>query len=280
MSKKALKTEPAPEVLHPGQPSTALLARLKSLAEQATDERIGSALQRCEEARGQFHFAAIECGLLLLARKQTLRHGQFQKFAAGVWGSYQKQIGSACPISNHDNFTRSMRRYMFLAQHFLADLEQKAFQPEEGSRVEAGPEIQPEEVMSLATLPKERRVAVGSAIAQWVGGRSLRRMLIDMRRAESAAEVEEASEAASSRRKSAAENSAEAEADETGRAMGFEGQQLELWRDYAQPLTMLDRLLADDKSAAMTNRDFWKTTTETLRTLLRKAEQRLKESKS
>ncbi|MFA5263217.1 MAG: hypothetical protein WC378_05280 [Opitutaceae bacterium] len=238
------------EHLQPGQPSSKLVDLLKQAGAQLSDAQLAERFIATEQARGSFCRAAIELGILLLAKKATLKHGQYQKWAACLKAHVEQQAekGNAFPFSDLNTVIRSVRNYTFLSQHFLADLEQGSFQPETGQQSAAVklPEVSADEVLALETLPEQRRDLVRSRIEAFVAGRSLRRMLSDFRRAENAAEAEEAQEQKASKSKpEAGEESAKDE-------------QMELFKEITVGLTTIHNIVSDDAIYARTNRAFWK----------------------
>lgn len=225
------------EITVAGQPSAALLAELRRIGEKLTVKQLAKSLGHVEAARVGFVVEATATGILLLAKKQTIPHGGWQPFCAEVWGEI-KGIGHGA--SDLDNFTRSLRRYCFLGQHFVADLEQKTFQPDGKTRA---PElqVQPAEVLALDTLPQEKRIAVYGAIERWVAGRSLQRMLMDFRRAENAADQEEIEDA--NRRKK--------------KAKAGDSNQMDFWEDMQRPITEIDTLMASRDVLETADKKFW-----------------------
>jgi len=241
------KKSPAPtptELVVAGQPSAALAAELKRAGEKVTIEQLAHSLGHLEAARVGFVAEATATGILLLAKKQTLKHGQWQKFAGEVWSAI-KAGGNGVSDSPGalDNFTRSLRGYTFLAQHFLADLEQNHFQPEAPDVPVVPPAVKPAEVLALDTLPQEKRIQVYNAIERFVAGRSLRRMLMDFRRAESAADQEELEEEANRRRK-------------TKKPAGNPGQ-MDFFGDMQRPLDEIDRLMEDTAVRDSVDAAYW-----------------------
>lgn len=237
MPKKTLKPASATtELVTPGQPSAATLAKLKSVGAKLTDDQIARAVRRAEELRVGFQVAAIEAGLLLLAKKETLKHGDWlpwcEKFAAG-------KLAAVLPISSA---ARSLRVYTQATQHFIAHLEQGDWPGEERDVAVLPPAISVEDALALQTLPEGQRAAVTSAISSFVAGRSLRRMLMDFRRAESAADQEEIEEA--NRRRKGKERH-----DQPG--------QMDFWQELARPIGEIETLFHDPAFVQQTTKEFW-----------------------
>lgn len=261
-------SQAALEIAIPGEPSKKMLARLKEAGAVVELSRIADAVSRVESARADWLTSAIETGLLLLAKKQALKHGQFQKFSAQVWDHIQNggNGSKGKRVSNLEGpelsaFTRTLRHYAFLAQHFLADLEQSNFQPDWRDQQVIGPAIAADEVLALDTLPGDRQLAVRETIRSFVAGRSLRRMLTDLRRAEVPADAEQAEATREKGRDSdmpPADGSALAAADEAPPPVDLQGEQLELWREIAPGLHTLNTTINDDAFATHTTKEFWR----------------------
>lgn len=258
---KASKTDLKPasteaEIITPGQPSTRLLAALRQIGGALTDESVFAAYRTAETRRAAWQTAAIELGLLILAKKQTLKHGQFQKWAGKLLG----QMGTAGPISDIHTATRQLRKYAYIAQHFLADLEQGKLEAPRGAD-QAEP-LAVEELATLATLPHSRRMAAFEAMDAWVRGRSLRQMLADLRRAVEAGEAEEAEENPShlSPAKPSVKEHAEAAtvAESVPPPVPLAGEQLTMWDDFARPIHTLDTLLESKDVVLGSSKELWR----------------------
>ncbi len=249
----------------PGQPSAALLAALKAAGAKVTVARVAEALGHLDSARARFTCEAIGTGLLLLAKKETLQHGELMPFAAAVWAAMQKgkveARASTLEGEALNNFTKSLRVYALLARHFLADLEQAAFERDGKDQAVTLPAVQPAEVLALDTLPDDQRTAVVGAIERFVGGRSLRRMLVDFRRAESAAEQEEIEEANRRRKKKKGEDSG----------------QLDFWTEIQRPLTEIETLCDSPEAMKHATKGFWTNLAVALETQAKRARARAKE---
>lgn len=263
MSKPALTTSET-EVVVAGQPSDTLLAALKQVGGEITDEQISLAYTQAESRRTAWQSAAIETGLLLLAKKQTVKHGD--------WGKWLTKFVSRDKFQGTSQIQLS--KYAFIAQHFIADLEQGVWSPPEAVALE--------EIANLPALPHSRRMAVTEAVTAWVRGRSLRQMLADLRRADQAAEREEIENLPRGGNppppKTAAQHRAEGEAALTApESVAGDQQQLELWTDFTQPLHQLDHLLKDDDVASRSKKDLWKAIVAKLQDQLRLAKDRLEQ---
>lgn len=275
MSKPSLNTPQADaEIVTAGQPSTRLLQALTQIGEHITDEQIEQAYTNAESRRTAWQSAAIETGLLLLAKRQTLKHGQWGKVIA----AYAAKLATRCQFDAATS-ARSLRNYTLIAQHLLADIEQGRLEGTLQAPDESAP-LAVEEVATLATLPHSRRMAVTEAITHWVRGRSLRQMLADLRRADQAAEREEIADAERAPlpplQKTAAQHRLEDEAQSTApESIRGDEQQLELWTDFTRPLHLLDDLLNDDDVAARSKKDLWRGIVAKLQDQLRLAKSRL-----
>ena len=266
MSKTPSTPSQETELVIAGQPSASLLAKLKKAGAQVTDEQIARSMSRAEENRALFQISAVEAGLLLLAKKQTVKHGQWTKWCAAFLAKNEAVLR----FSSADTI-RSLQTYTFVAQHFLADAEQGLTRDEGDMLLE----ITPDEVLTLETLPHERRVAVSNQIGHWVRGRSQRQMLADLRRADNAAAEEETTENPPKPARTI-QGIADAHAtDSVTPPIALKGEQLELWRDVAYPLQALDTLFNDDSVFLTTDRDFWKAVIMSLDARLATAKARL-----
>jgi hypothetical protein len=241
MPKPSLNHSEAVVVATPGQPSAALLEQLKIVGAKLTDDQIAKVVQDVETERSAFQSSAIVCGVFLLAKKQTLRHGQWlpwlEQFSQHAW-----QMRNALRISTEVK-PRSLQGYTFLAQHFLADLEQGNFQPESRDEKVALPAVQPADVLTLDTLPNVKQAAVYGAIEQFVAGRSLRRMLMDFRRAECATEQEDADLATAKAKRAKPEKN--------------HPDQMDFWDEMNIPLTQLSTLMSSPDFVERTTRESW-----------------------
>lgn len=263
MSKKPLKPV-STEIVTAGQPSATLIAELKSIGEHLSIEQIAKALGHVEASRVRFVVEAVATGVLLLAKKQTLEHGSWQKFCAEVWEAMDQSGNGVSTLDSPaalNNFTRSLRHYTFLGQHFLADLEQGNFQPDGELPAEA-PKIAADEVLALETLPQEKRVQVYNAIERFVAGRSLRRILMDFRRAENAADQEEIED------EKAAKGSKKPKPPAPG--------QME-FNDLLVPLQTIETLFETKSFLKRTDRAFWTSVADRLEVQAKRARQLAKE---
>jgi hypothetical protein len=229
------------------------------VGESITLQQLAKTIAALEVARVTFVTDAITAGAWLLAKKQTLKHGEWQPFCAKIWAEIRKWE----TVSHLDlhNFTRSLRGYTFLAQHFLADLEQNNFPAETQDVLVNPPAVAPAEVLTLDTLPDERRAAVHNAITFFVAGRSLRRMLTDFRRAEHAADQEEAAEAAAAATKGRGK----------GQDKGVQPGQIDFWDELKRPLDQIESLFTQKSFVERTDRAFWLKTAQALEAQAKRA---------
>lgn len=228
-----------PELVTPGLPSAAVMAKLKAAGASLDVARIAGAVLHVESQRASFMAEAIRLGVLLLAKKESLGHGQFQKLAAEIW---EANGNRGSHLASVHNYTRQLRKYCLLAQHFLADLEQGRFQPDGKDAAVTAPEVTADDLLAVDVA--QGSPAVYQRIEEWVAGRSLRRMLIDFRRAENAADQEEQAEveAAGKRGTKAADRAPE---------------QLDFWDEINRPLTELGTLMKSADFIERTTRDGW-----------------------
>lgn len=238
------------EVMHPGQTSDALRVKLKQVGSRLSDAQITDAWRATEKARVSFTCAATYLGVILLAKKESLGHGKWlpwcEKFGGKLAQETKGQIGTTVPIST-DVTGRSLRKYTFVGQHFLADLEQGAFA---GEIVDHKPKLEgvsADDVLALDTLKADRRKAVLARIEQFVAGRSLRTMLLDFRRAENAADQEELeAQAEAARRKRKKDG-------DGGTAAG----QLDFFTELKTPLTTIGTYLDSERVVKHADKGFW-----------------------
>lgn len=225
-----------------GQPSDAVLAKLKDAGAQLTDEQIEALFDRAERARVSFVCQAIAAGVLLLAKKQSLRHGQWLPWCERFGSTYAAKLVARCQ-SRPTLSGRSLREYAYLAQHFIADLEQGTFRPESRDLPAGRPEVTTEQVLAIDMLDSSQQELVWRRIEGFVAGRSIRTMISDLRRAESAADQEE--EAASAAR--------------AKRAKGTRSDpdQYDFWDELNRPLTELSTLMQSPDFVERTTREAW-----------------------
>jgi hypothetical protein len=267
MSKKPLKPA-STELVTPGQPSAALVAKLKAFGGHITVPQITTALNVVEVARADFATKAVLLGVMLAAKREWVERGRWQVLLAEVWAGLKRSgSGAATFVPDPDsdvvkNFTRSLRDYCFLGRQFLADLEQREF-PREGRDIASQPPaLAVEDVLSLEQLPRETRAAVSAELERFVAGRSLRRMLMDFRRAECAADQEEIKEEGRRRKKAAPPAAAG---------------QMEMFDEFLRPLGELDTLFDTPSFVKRTDRKFWLSVADKLETQARRARQLAKE---
>lgn len=269
MPKTPVSPSKETELVTAGQPSAALLAKLKAVGAKVTDEQILASVTRAEDARSRFYHSAVETGLLLLAKKQTVKHGQWGKWC----DAFTTKLAAAANLTGESG--RTFRDYTFIAQHFLADLEQgieefRVLDPKLPAK------INPADVLAMDTLPELRREAVSRQIHHWVRGRSLRQMLADLRRADNAAAEEETTENPPKAQKTIASTQSAYDAASVPPPCALGAEQLELWRDFALPLHTLDTYLNDDSAWLGTDKTLWKAVVMSLEARLQTARDRLK----
>ncbi len=263
------KTDSDSTLVIAGEPGKKALTRLRSAGEKLTGAQIAEVVRATEEQRATFQGSAVRTGIFILAKRLTLKHGEWQPFCAEVWTALHPNRQRAADLTpaERDNFARSLRDYAFLAQHFIADLEQGAFAGDGRDAALTAPAVEADEVLALA-LPSTRARAITERIEAFVGGRSLRRMLQDFRRAESASDTAEAKDATEPRPRSTVSA-------DSGGSQG----ELDLWRDLELPLTQIKTLFADPVFVEKTDRDFWERAASELEAQMKHAKAKAKEIK-
>lgn len=164
--------------LAPGELSTGIKLRLAQAGDQIDDNRIASSWRNVEEQRETFTECALYFGLELLAVKEATPHGDFTK-----------RVEAALKRETRFPFGETLRMariYMQLARRFLWKMETDGFRKE---AVAIGEEptaftITAETAATLAVQSPEEHDRTLSAIRTFIAGRSLRRLLADLRQAE------------------------------------------------------------------------------------------------
>ena len=242
-----------------GQPKPATMKLLRQVGEQLTTARVAIAIRDTETARANFTVKALLAGLLLLAKKQSLKHGQFQSFASELWSeAHSMEARPELSTEELHNFTRQLRRYAFLAQHFIAAHQQDRFPSEYRDRRVTPPAVSTEEILDLVVVGGAATERISSAITAFVAGRSLSRMLMDFRAAENASDVEEAQEAAA-----AAKRSRKKLPEDTP------GQTL--LNDILAPMDTIDSLMNNPTFIQHSTKEFWKNIADRLDTQAKQA---------
>jgi hypothetical protein len=252
------------EIVHPGQPSVTSLAALKEIGGKVTDEQLAQCYAKVEAQRSRFVADVVRLGVMLLAKKQTLGHGKWEGWVIQMTKSAESAL-LTIPAVAQEKSIRSCQVYMQVGKHFLADLEQGHFQPEAPDAPVSMPTCTPLDIVLLPSLSEERQSSVEDAIAKFVGGRSLERMLIDFRRAENAADVEALEEDASRRRKPKSQRA--------------DPNQLEFLDEMYRPLSQIDTLFESTTFKKMTDRKFWETVADKLEAQAVRARKLAKESR-
>jgi hypothetical protein len=231
------------ELVRAGELSAKTKKRLKDVCQAVTDDRIAAAYAKTESSRVDYMTNALLMGMLLLGRKQALKHGHFMAFSAAVWAKLNP--GKAQPEEHAvKNFCRSLRDYTFLAQRFISDIEQDTFAPEYRDQVVTPPAVSTEDIVTLVRTGEETNAMI-EAIRTFVAGRSKRRMLIDFRNAETASDDEAAAE------------SAEAEKRRSKKLPEQTPGQMDFLNDILNPIQTVDTLMDDIGFVRRTNREFW-----------------------
>lgn len=230
-----------------GQPKASTMKLLRQAGEHLTIERMVDAVSRVERARADFVLRALETGIYLLAKKESLKHGQFQSYCAQIWSRIHQEDGQVLAITGEelDNYTRQLRKYAFLAQHFIAAHQQDRFPSEYRDRRVMPPAVSTEEILDLVVVGGVATERITSAITAFVAGRSLSRMLMDFRAAENASDAEEFEEQveAEKRRRKKLPDQAPGQAD--------------FYDELMKPMTDIDVLLQDPHFRRQTTKQFW-----------------------
>ncbi len=158
-----------------------------------SDRQITDGFNRADQAKKNFQIECIRTGLMLQVKKSELKHGQFKPYieklqnGRALPNSFPNKgnaisfsDGQKCSALHFSARYRTAVIYMKLAEYFSKWLNDK------GQSVS----LSDEGVMALLSpSAKNRKVAYKIADA-FVGDRSLRRMLNDLRQAEKAAAEE------------------------------------------------------------------------------------------
>lgn len=174
------------EVLADGQISRGLASALRERGKALSDEYVGRMVADTEQTRADYQVKAILTGVALLAKKSALPHGQWTGYCRTL-----AQNGSTAAILTVGATHRSIRIYTQLARRFLSKLETGGFAAE---TVDASPcpvPVTAGEIADLAVSDEEALDPIFARLREFVGGRSIRRMLADFRQAEKDADPEE-----------------------------------------------------------------------------------------
>jgi len=191
MTKKDNTPATPTEHIAPGELSNRLATGLKERGKAITDAQITTAIGQVEQARQDFQVQAILTGIMLLAKKSSLKHGEWSVYLEKV---FSKTGARSCfDISQY-------RRYMLLAKRFLWKVETNGFLDEAVDSDQLNLNATAVQVMDLALsdATDESLQPLFDKLSDFVAGRSLRRMLADFRQAEKDAEDEERREAVGS----------------------------------------------------------------------------------
>lgn len=163
--------------------------RLRLLGEGLTDEQIRFAYDSAETARADFSRSAIAAGVLLLAKKATLGHGQWTPYIERLLAPDSK-LAAVLPFSTAES-ARSIRVYTHLAKRFIAMLESSAWEiPSYRAKLDDN------QTAALKTLARQGPEALAlpdaqDALSTFLGGRSIRQLQADLLEAVRAAHEEE-----------------------------------------------------------------------------------------
>lgn len=186
------------ETQRAGELSNRLETALQAAGKEVTDEQIGAALAAVDKAQSDYTSLAILTGVTLLKKKCSLKHGQWKPYLERLAAKDDrvKQAGNTRLLSESKSAARctfpesyrSIAIYMHLAKRFLADCEQRKLLQKDGWAGEAFEQ-------SLDVLGFVRgEMGMVDQVKAYVGGRSMRRLLIDLREADKDAMEEEIEE--------------------------------------------------------------------------------------
>jgi hypothetical protein len=245
------------ELVRAGELSAKTKKRLKDVSQSVTDDLIAAAYSKTESSRTDYMTNALLMGMLLLVKKQSIKHGHYQAFAASVWIKLNPVKALPADPAVLHNFSRSLREYSFLAQRFIADIEQSSFAPEYRDQVVTPPAVTIEDITSLVRTGEENSSVI-EAIRAFVAGRSKQRMLIDFRAAETASAAEAAAEEADAAKRSRSK----LPEDTPGQT---------LLDDILAPMNTIDSLMANPTFIQHSTKQFWANIADRLDTQARQA---------
>lgn len=261
------------EIMTPGQTSDALRVKLKQAGSRITDAQIETAWNAAEKDRVSFSCSATAVGVMLFAKKEFLGHGKWipwcEKFGGKLAASVSGKLAAPLPIRKEVT-PRSLRVYTQLGEHFLSSLEQGEFAGEVQDHKPKLEGVTPDQVLALDHLPAKSRKQVFGKIEQFVAGRSLRTMLLDLRRAENAADDELAAHE-------------RAQAGKTRGTKGGTGSspgQLDFWNPVKKQIDQLDTLMQEPSTVKHAPKSFWDQLATALEEQAKVARQRAKEMQS
>lgn len=235
--------------MHPGKTSDALRVKLRQVGSRISDEQLATAWHDAEKSRVSFSCSAVALGVMLHAKKQAIGHSKWlpwcDKFGGKLAQATKAQIGTTVPILQEVT-PRTLSKYTFVGEHFLAALEQGEFAGENNDHRPKLEGVTPDQILAIDTMPAKDRKAVFARIEQFVAGRSLRTMLLDFRRAENAAEDELAAHEREKKNK-------RGKADSAGASPG----QMDFWKEMQRPLDMIETLCKSTDTLKHADKAFW-----------------------
>jgi len=165
-----------PELIRAGEISMRLTRKLSEASRELTDVQVYNILKACESSRVDFTVNALRLGLVLLAKKIALPHGEFQA-AVAKWRT-------SAVLETSD---RQLRVYRQLAKLFLSQLERGDFREELATKdLQTIPVLQDGNINALIERDNFQR-----ELRRFVGNRGVDRLLKDLNAAKKAAEAEE-----------------------------------------------------------------------------------------
>ena len=158
-----------------------------------SDKEIAEGFIRADEAKKNFQIECVRTGLMLQVKKAELKHGQFKPYIEKLQNGRTLpfsggQKGNTLPFSKIQNSTNldisinyeTAKLYMYLAKGFSKWSNEKSATFSFTNRG----------VFALLSDSSAERKKAFEIATDFVGGRSLRRMLKDFRQAEKAAAEE------------------------------------------------------------------------------------------
>jgi len=176
------------ELIAPGELSKSLASSLKAHGKTISEQQLADCYSALEESRSEYQTRAILFGIMLLAKKASLKHGKFKPYLEKLF-----QNRSALRFSDFDKSYRTIQVYMQLAKRFLWKIETNGFLEEVIESDQTAPQITARQVLDLAETGNANE-DLFIELQEFVQGRSLRRMLSDFRQAEKDADADRSDE--------------------------------------------------------------------------------------
>lgn len=161
-----------------------LAIALQHAGSALADADIAAAFNEAELARQHFGVSAIVAGLMLLAKKETIPHGKWQRYVEKTL--LQKRSTAALLPETF----RTVQLYTNLAKRLLLQLENRTWE-----KPQVRSHYTPEQQEALAAVAPAELIdaplSCREAIERIVAGRSIRRLLEDFREAQQMAAAED-----------------------------------------------------------------------------------------